>query len=197
METTDAVDTLTELSATSASVTVKRGHKRKRPDTSSINYDETDICRCLSAMQTDNLTPEAASEAYPTSSGFCIPASTLRSRFKRLRGSSSLTDGTFVPTHGSPILSWDQDNFFADWIRDHALADSCLTMEVLNAKVMQLAAASGHPLKQPPSKDFWSRFFQRVCLVGFFCHRSHLSHSASCMLSFFFFMFFLLFLFDV
>lgn len=70
--------------------------------------------------------------AYLQSHHVRVPATTLQGRSDKLSSSSSLSDGAYVPTHGSPHLTSLQCDLLADWIREHARACVCLTKPMLS-----------------------------------------------------------------
>jgi hypothetical protein len=80
-----------------------------------------------------------------------VPRTTLRYHSK-----------TVIAPRGSPYLTPDQRQEFADWVLTHSRMHMCLTKQLLNAKVMQLAALNGHDLNNPPGKHFWHDFFKEV-----------------------------------
>jgi len=137
-----------------------------RPSIYARHYSEDDLVKCLQFMQRSNLHPDKASSQFHEETGILIPPSTLRSRVCNLGSSSALTDGTYVAHHGSaPNLTSLERPCFADWIRQHSNACLCLSKELLNEKVIEIAAQRGHIMKSPPSKPWWHDFFKEVCLV--------------------------------
>jgi len=130
----------------------------------SQGYSESDMLACLKLITESNgsIGARAASSAYEKENQIHVPPSTIQSRYRNLSSNLQLPDDPYVPVHGSPILSQAERRDFHDWVLAHARAHICLTPELLNAKVMQLASLNGRTLSKPPGRHFWRGFFRQV-----------------------------------
>jgi hypothetical protein len=133
-----------------------------RPSHYAQNYSEADIDKCVKIMQDTAVGARSACSSYFREHHIEVPHTTVNSRYMKMMS------GKPDPLRGSAYLFPSQRQQLADWIILHSRAHLCLTKELLNAKVMQLASFNGQDMKIPPGKHFWSAFFKEVIFFLFF-----------------------------
>jgi hypothetical protein len=129
-----------------------------RPHHYCQDYSAADIDACVKIMVDSNgkTGARAASTEYFRAKNIRVPHVTVLHHYEKR---NEVSDDVL---RGSAYLAPSRRQHFADWILTHSRAHMCLTKQLLNLKVMQLAFVNGKEVSKPPGKHFWRDFFQEV-----------------------------------